>query len=68
MFHIARMSSNEKLHNGLTDDEWFDRQYKIVRDDGKVVDSCLTAEQAFCELEHYQLIADELDLERSCED
>ncbi len=68
MFQIARMSSNEKLHNGLTVDDWFDHQYKIVRDDGKVVDSCLTLEQAEQELEHYQMIADELEMERSCED
>lgn len=68
MFKIQNMSCSEKMNNGLNDTDWFDKQYKIVRDDGKVVDCCLTWDQAECELQHYQMIADEIELERSCED
>ena len=68
MFNIATMSYAERLHNGLSSDMWHDNRFKIVRDDGKVVDTCLTMEQALSEIEAYDIIECEISLERCCDD
>lgn len=68
MFTIEVMPLVERLKAGLSDEDWSVKFYKIVRDDGKVVDSCLSWERAQDELELYEWIEYELEQERECED